>query len=100
MKIGENGAEPVATPPRIGAGTPRRHPSTARSWPPGDESRGLQVARTMARLVGAIGDTTSDPARAAQLALLRNAVAAGRYQPDLHDVARKLLTEIAAERLR
>ena len=55
------------------------------------------VARALARLIGRLDDATPDPARAAQLAILRNAVATGRYQPPLHEVARKMLAEVAAE---
>ena len=47
--------------------------------------------------VGRVEETTPDPARAAQLLILRNAVATGRYRPDLHAVARQLLLAIAAE---
>ena len=55
------------------------------------------VAQAARRLLGRVDDTTLDPARAAQVEILRNAVASGRYQPDLHEVARKLLVELAAE---
>jgi anti-sigma28 factor (negative regulator of flagellin synthesis) len=55
------------------------------------------VAQAARRLLGRVDDTTPDPARAAQVEILRNAVASGRYQPDLHEVARKLLVELAAE---
>ena len=55
------------------------------------------VARGFARLLGRVDDAVPDPARAAQVAILRNAVASGRYQPDLQQVARKLLVEMAAE---
>jgi anti-sigma28 factor (negative regulator of flagellin synthesis) len=58
------------------------------------------VARALARFLGRIDEAAPDPARAAQLAILRNAVAAGRYAPDPRDVARKLLAEVAAERAR
>ena len=37
---------------------------------------------------------------AAQLDILRNMVATGRYQPDCREVARKVLTEVAAELVR
>jgi anti-sigma28 factor (negative regulator of flagellin synthesis) len=57
----------------------------------------LDVARALARLLGRVDPTSPDPARAAQLEILRNAVATGRYQPDLVAVARKLLVEVAAE---
>jgi anti-sigma28 factor (negative regulator of flagellin synthesis) len=64
-----------------------------------DEIQVSDVARALARLLGRVDDTSPDPARAAQVEILRNAVATGRYQPDLRDVARKLLAEVAAERL-
>ena len=57
----------------------------------------LDVARALARLVGRVEPVTPDPVRAAQVEILRNAVATGRYQPDLVAVARKLLIEVAAE---
>jgi hypothetical protein len=55
------------------------------------------AARTLGRLLGPVDEMTLDPARAAQLENLRNAVATGRYRPDLHGIARKLLLEVAAE---
>ena len=55
------------------------------------------VAQAARRMLGRVDDSTPDPARAAQVEILRNAVASGRYQPDLHEVARKLLVELAAE---
>jgi hypothetical protein len=57
-----------------------------------------QMARNLAPLIGRVHDTTPDPARAAQLEILRNAVASGRYRPDLREVAWKLLCEVAAAR--
>ena len=61
-----------------------------------DAAELAETARGLVRLLGR-ADEGSDPVRAAQVALLRNAVAAGRYAPDLRDVARKLLLEVAAE---
>jgi anti-sigma28 factor (negative regulator of flagellin synthesis) len=63
---------------------------------PDDVDALAETARALARLLGRVDDA-SDPARAAQVAILRNAVAAGRYRPDLRDVARKLLVDVAAE---
>jgi anti-sigma28 factor (negative regulator of flagellin synthesis) len=60
------------------------------------EQRSEQV-RVLVRAVGHVDELSLDPARAAQLAILRNAVTAGRYEPDLHEVAHKLLIEVAAE---
>jgi anti-sigma28 factor (negative regulator of flagellin synthesis) len=57
------------------------------------------VARALAKLIGGVGTEQLDPARAAQVAVLRNAVASGRYTPDLHGVARKLLADVAPELL-
>ena len=62
-----------------------------------DRIEATDVAQAARRLLGRVDDTTPDPARAAQVEILRNAVASGRYQPDLHEVARKLLVELAAE---
>jgi hypothetical protein len=63
----------------------------------GGEIPRLDVARALTRLLGRVDPAAPDPARAAQLEILRNAVATGRYQPDLVAVARKLLVEVAAE---
>jgi anti-sigma28 factor (negative regulator of flagellin synthesis) len=52
--------------------------------------------RTLARLIGGVREAGPDPMRAAQLEILRNAVASGRYEPDLHEVAKKLLAEAFA----
>ena len=74
--------------------------AAARALRPAAEPGRLEVtdvAQAARRLLGRVDDTTPDPARAAQVEILRNAVAAGRYQPDLHEVARKLLVELAAE---
>jgi hypothetical protein len=57
-----------------------------------------QMARNLAPLIGRVDEVTPDPARAAQLEILRNAVASGRYRPDLREVAWKLLCEVAAAR--
>ena len=62
-----------------------------------DRVDATDVAEAARKLLGRVDDTTPDPARAAQMEILRNAVASGRYQPDLHEVARKLLVELAAE---
>ena len=85
MKIGQKNAASPGTSPCIAAGAP---------------SVGVAVARLMLPLVGKVDDVAPSPARAAHLVLLRNAVATGRYQPDLHEVARKLLLEAAAGQAR
>ena len=98
MKIGEkSGVERSALIDRTSAGCarPRAHGAEATA----DEIRVSDVARALARLLGRVDDTVPDPARAAHLEILRNAVATGRYQPDLREVARKLLSEVAAERV-
>lgn len=98
MKIGEkSGVDPSPLIDRTPVDGARPRAAGAESAP--DEIQLSDVARALARLLGRVDDTTPDPARAAQLEILRNAVATGRYQPDLGDVARKLLTEVAAERL-
>jgi anti-sigma28 factor (negative regulator of flagellin synthesis) len=68
-----------------------------RTAPAESRIEATDVAQAARRLLGRVDDTTPDPARAAQVEILRNAVASGRYQPDLHEVARKLLVELAAE---
>ena len=80
-------AESIPPAVAIGTGLPSR--GRGRSRHP------VEIARAKA-LLGCVGDGTLDPARAAQIALLRNAVAAGRYAPDLGDVARNLLEEVSA----
>jgi hypothetical protein len=55
-----------------------------------------EMARNLAPLIGRVDATAPDPARAAQVEILRNAVACGRYRPDLRAVAWKLLCEVAA----
>ena len=98
MKIGEqNGPEPTTPPERIGVPAARRHRHGPLPCRATDTTRVSEVARAAARLLGRIDDSAPDPARAAQLLILRNAVASGRYQPDLDAVARKLLVAIAAE---
>src|SRR5262245_39168610 len=57
-----------------------------------------RMARNLAPLIGRIDETALDPARAAQVEILRNAIASGRYRPDLREVAWKLLCEVAASR--
>ena len=57
------------------------------------------VARALAKLIGGVDTEHLDPARAAQVAVLRNAVMSGRYSPDLRGVARKLLADVGAELL-
>jgi len=99
MKIGQKDVESIAMSPGRAAGAPRLAAPSARTPAPADDSRG-DVARILLPLVGRIDETAPSPARAAHLVLLRNAVAAGRYQPDLQEVARKLLLETAAERAR
>lgn len=97
MKIGEQTTSETPIPPRrIGAQRARRRRGVAAATDrmaiePSD------VARAASRLLGRVEETTPDPARAAQLLILRNAVATGRYQPDPMAVARQLLLAIAAE---
>jgi hypothetical protein len=55
-----------------------------------------EMARNLVPLIGRVDGTAPDPARAAQVEILRNAVASGRYRPDLREVAWKLLCEVAA----
>jgi hypothetical protein len=75
--------------------------AAARALRPGPSHAGRldlsDIAEAARKLLGRVDETTPDPARAAQMEILRNAVASGRYQPDLHEVARKLLVELAAE---
>ena len=92
MKIGQKNAASTGTSPCIAAGAPSMGVAGAH--------RRLDVARLMRPLVGKVDDVAPSPARAAHLVLLRNAVATGRYQPDLHEVARKLLLEAAAGQAR
>ena len=97
MKIGDTttGAEQTGGPIRVVA---QRAAARARRAAPAEgHLEVMDVAEAARRLLGRVDDTTPDPARAAQVEILRNAVAAGRYQPDLHEVARKLLVELAAE---
>ena len=98
MKIGDTttGAEPTGGTIRVVA--QRAAARARRAAPPAEgHLEVMDVAEAARRLLGRVDDTTPDPARAAQVEILRNAVAAGRYQPDLHEVARKLLLELAAE---
>jgi flagellar biosynthesis anti-sigma factor FlgM len=96
MKIGDKGGvEPSALIDRTPADGARPRGTGAGST--ADEIELSDVARALARLLGRVDDTTPDPARAAQVEILRNAVATGRYQPDLQAVARQLLSEVAAE---
>ena len=98
MKIGDTttGAEPTRETIRVVA-----QRAAARALRPAPAAEGrievTDVAQAARRLLGRVDDTTPDPVRAAQVEILRNAVASGRYQPDLHEVARKLLVELAAE---
>ena len=98
MKIGDTttGAEPTGEATRVVA---QRAAARALRTAPAAEARiqVTDVAQAARRLLGRVDDMTPDPARAAQVEILRNAVASGRYQPDLHEVARKLLIELAAE---
>jgi len=88
MRIAEkNGTESIPPPVAMGAGLSL--PARPRTRHP------VEIAGARA-LLGHVEDGVPDPARAAQIALLRNAVATGRYAPDLHEVARKLLAEVAA----
>jgi anti-sigma28 factor (negative regulator of flagellin synthesis) len=79
-RTGRRGMLPVAPPRALGH----------------DVAELAETARELTRQLGRMDDA-SDPARAAQVAILRNAVASGRYQPDLREVARKLLVDVAAE---
>ena len=97
MKIGEHTTpEPTLPPGRVGVQRARRRRGAA-ACPDPVAIRKLDVARAAARLLGRVEETTPDPARAAQLLILRNAVATGRYRPDPSSVARQLLLAIAAE---
>jgi len=97
MKIGDTTTgvgttgETIVVAQRAAARALRPTPSSVGRVDVGD------VAEAARKLLGRVEDTTPDPARAAQVEILRNAVASGRYQPDLHEVARKLLIELAAE---
>ena len=89
----------MAMSPGTAARAPRPTALAARTPTPADDSR-VDLARMLLPLVGRVDETAPSPARSAHLVLLRNAVATGRYQPDLHEVARKLLLEAAAGRAR
>lgn len=93
-KIGHSsGIEAVVTIVRTGGRT-----ELTLSRGPRDEAGAVSdMARGLARLMGRVDEWAPDPARAAQVEILRNAVASGRYQPDLRQVARKLLGEVASE---
>jgi Anti-sigma-28 factor, FlgM len=96
-KIGyKNGTEPETGRARIGlpAGFDAR-----RLRPAARDGQAPELARALGRLLGRVQEDVPDPARAAQVVILRNAVASGRYAPDLQAVARKLLIEVAAEPL-
>ena len=93
MKIGDHtSVGPAGRPTRRGLVLPVPPPRSLDH----DVAELAEAARALARTMGR-ADDASDPARAAHVAILRNAVAAGRYQPDLRDVARRLLIEVAAE---
>ncbi len=100
MKIGDkNGVDHSTLTGRV---APQTAAPTGRGGEAGHKSGAdsvevSDVARALAKLIGSVGGDTPDPARAAQVAILRNTVASGRYQPNLHDVAHKLLSEVAAE---
>jgi len=98
MKIGDtSGVEPTGLTARVVAD---RAPAGTLAPAARDAVDRIEIsdaARALARLVGHLDDAIPDPARAAQVEILRNAVASGRYQPDLGAVARKLLLEVAAE---
>ena len=72
--------------------------SSGRGRPTPEPTARERMARNLARMMGRIDETALDPARAAQVEILRNAVASGRYRPDLREVAWKLLCEVAASR--
>jgi hypothetical protein len=98
MSIGQkSGSQPTrAIDDVVGVLVPVRWPAGGRTVtkPTARE----QFARNLAPLIGRIDDVVPDPARAAQVEILRNAVASGRYRPDLREVAWKLLCEVAAAR--
>jgi len=96
MKIGDTttGAGPTGETIRVVA--QRAAARALRPAPAESRIEATDVAEAARRLLGRFDDTP-DPARAAQVEILRNAVASSRYQPDLHEVARKLLIELAAE---
>jgi hypothetical protein len=77
---------------RIGT-RPDEGPTGTRGGRP-DAARRLALARSLVPLVGCVREAAPDPGRAAQVEILRNAVAAGRYRPDLRAVARALLAEL------
>jgi hypothetical protein len=95
---GKSGAAPSGSHERGAIPAMRRRFGIVAGGGSEDESR-LRLARNLVHLVVPI-ERPTDPARAAQLAILRNAVASGRYQPDPRHVARKLLVDVAAERPR
>jgi anti-sigma28 factor (negative regulator of flagellin synthesis) len=98
MKIGDTTTSAEATGGTIRVVAQRAAARALRPTPaPEGRIEVTDVAQAARRLLGRVDDTTPDPARAAQVEILRNAVASGRYQPDLHEVARKLLIELAAE---
>ena len=98
MKIGHTSSiEPAGLTARVVAERAAARPLRPAAPGEADRIEISDVARAFGRLLGRVEDTTPDPARAAQVEILRNAVASGRYQPDLDAVARKLLIELAAE---
>jgi flagellar biosynthesis anti-sigma factor FlgM len=98
MKIGDTSSiEPAGLTARVVAERAAARPIRPAAADGTDRVEISDVARAFGRLVGRVADAAPDPARAAQVEILRNAVATGRYQPDLDAVARKLLIEIAAE---
>ena len=98
MKIGDtSGIEPTGLTARVVADRAAARTVRPATQDGSDRVEISDVARAFGQLLGRVDDATPDPARAAQLAILRNAVASGRYQPDLEAVARKLLVELAAE---
>ena len=100
MRIGEkSGVEPTELRERP-AGPAPQVPRSAVPKRRRDRMELLSVARALGGLVGRVENATLDPARAAQVEILRNRVSTGRYEPDLRAVARNLLAEIAAERRR
>ncbi len=97
MKIGEHTVPEASLPlGRFGVQGTRPRRGAAKCAQP-DAAPPLDVARAAARLLGPVAETIPDPARAAQLLILRNAVATGRYRPDPEAIARQLLIAIAAE---
>jgi len=92
MKIGQQ--KSVLDPQLGGVSTvePGAHGAERPAEGTSDTVRVSDVARALARLMAQ--PPAADPTREAQLTALRGAIERGQYQPDLHGVARRLLTEV------